>query len=149
MIDPSNDIQIFAATIWGEARGDGQADEHGVANVIANRVSIAKAWVKSHTKPHPLYGNGTFASACLAREQFDCWNQNDPNFEQIVNLNFAPADPVLAACVSLASQAIAGQLRDITNGATSYKVTSEPWPKSWGPEKPALAVLGHQSFYKL
>ena len=50
-----------------------------VASVIMNRCAIAKAYLAKHDKPHPLFGDGSPSSACLAPYQFSCWNPNDPN----------------------------------------------------------------------
>ena len=52
------DQDTMARTIYGEARGEGQAGMIAVANVILNRFSL---WEK-----HPHFGNGTIESVCLA-----------------------------------------------------------------------------------
>ena len=62
----SEDIDTVARTIWGEARGEPIEGQQAVASVIGNRANIAAAWEAHHGVPHPLYGDGHLASACLA-----------------------------------------------------------------------------------
>ena len=151
MIDLTSDLQVLAATCAGEARGDVTPDEEGVACVVMNRVKIAKTYVVNHGHAHPLYGNGTVANCCFMRMQFDAWNQGDPNRAWIWAQEWdgSSSDQSVAKALSIASQALAGALPDVTNGATSYKATSLPWPHAWGPEIAPVAVLGKQSFYIL
>jgi hypothetical protein len=139
---------VLARTIWGEARGDGVAGMRAVASVLMNRCTIATAYVAEHGRPHPLYGDGTPASACLAPWQISSWNAKDPNRQKMIAVS-AESDPVFAQAIDIAAEAIARTLQDPTDGATSYKTTALPWPTEWGPEVPPLAVIGHQSFYQL
>lgn len=139
---------VLARTMYGEDRGDGAAGMDAVGCVVRNRVTAAKAYIAKHGKPHPLFGDGTYASACLVPFQFSCWLRNDPNRPKIVAVT-AESDPVFAEALELAAEIIAGLITDPTNGATSYKETSLPWPRSWGAVQPALAVIGRQTYYRL
>jgi len=139
---------ILARTMYGEDRGDGAPGMDAVGCVIRNRVRIAAAFIKAHGRPHPLYGDGSYASACLVPWQFSSWNAGDPNRAKIIAVT-AETDPIFAEALDLAAEIIAGQIADPTNGATSYKESSLPWPASWGTEVPARAVIGHQSYYCL
>ncbi len=67
------DVLTLARTLYGEARGESRIGIEAVANVIMNRV---------RTK---LRGT-TVSEVCLARQQFSCWNLNDPNRAKIRNL---------------------------------------------------------------
>jgi len=143
MIDRTNDEQVLAATVYGEARGEPLAGKHAVACVVMNRVAATKARLRRQ------FGTGTAASACLAPWQFSSWNDNDPNRAEMEALDFANPYPVLADCIDTARAALAGRLVDITGGATFYKVTSLPWPHDWGAVVEPVAVVGHHSFYRL
>lgn len=151
MMDITSDLQVLAGTIAGEARGDIPADQQGVACVVMNRATEAKAYVAEHGKPHPLYGDGTARSACLAHEQFDAWMPGDPNriWINAQSWDGSSMDRSVQAAIVMAGKALAGQLPDITKGATSYKTTTLPWPSEWGPEVQPLVILGEQAYYRL
>jgi len=127
---------VLARTIWGEARGDGWDGMQAVANVVMNRVS------------DPTWWGHDVISVCLAREQFDCWMPHDVNRKQLEEVD--ETDPTFAEALTIAAEAISGDLADITHGATSYKANWEGWPAHWPlPPREPLAVIGRQQFYDL
>ena len=113
------DIDTVARTIWGEARGEPIVGQQAVASVIANRASIAAAWFSHHGIPHPLYGDGHLASACLAHHggvyQFSCWNQDDPN--RAKQIAVTEANQAFTECLEIARILAAGHLPDHTGGS--------------------------------
>jgi cell wall hydrolase len=127
-------IDVLARTIFGEARGDGAAGMEAVASVVLNRVKIGGWW------------GGDVIGVCLAKDQLDCWMPG-PDLPAVQEAD--ESDPVFQTALDIAGEAVAGTLADTVNGATSYKVTTLPWPHDWGPEVPPVAVVGHQSFYIL
>ncbi|MGB8364839.1 MAG: cell wall hydrolase [Rhizomicrobium sp.] len=144
MTDLTSDREVLAATIWGEARGEILSGKRAVAAVIVNRVKASAG--------RRQFGDGTIRGACLAPWQFSCWNEAAADESQraaLLALDFSKDDPVIAACGAIADEAISGTLVDPTDGCTFYKTTKLPWPKAWGREIPACAIVGHQSFYKL
>lgn len=144
MLNLDSDREVLAATIYGEARGEIPLGRFGVAWVVHNRVLAAQA------HPRPQFGTGNYRSACLAKYQFSCWNINDPNRPALLALDCAHPGPVLAECLLVADAVLGGiSAADPTHGAKWYKVTSLPWPHDWGKPVPALAVIGHHSFYNL
>lgn len=142
-IDFDSDLEVLTATIWGEARGQSLLGKQGVAAVVNNRAEYAK------THHRPQFGDGTLRSACLASWQFSSWNPSDPNRSKMLSLDLSEPDEVLQDCIDTAQATIDGTLVDPTEGATFYKVTTLPWPASWGPEVPPLVVIGAHSFYNL
>ena len=60
---------IFARTLWGEARGEGTAGQIAVAWTIRNRVFDGKE------KSWRVEG---YAGGCQKPWQFRCWNKTDP-----------------------------------------------------------------------
>lgn len=131
----SDPIDVLARTVFGEARNQGALGMHAVASVVLNRVA------------HPTWWGKDIISVCLDREQFDCWNADDPNLLIIQDVTID--DPVFLTASEISRQAVAGTLPDVTNGATTYKRTDEPWPASWGPEVQPLVSIGAHSFYQL
>jgi len=132
---PFWELNILARTLWAEARGEGQPGIEAVASVIMNRVAV-KSW----------WGTG-IVGVCTAPFQFYCWNGNDPNRVKLLQVDMH--DDHFFMCLIVARQAIAGELPDNTNGATSYKVSTLDWPKDWGAEVQPTIVIGHHSFYRL
>lgn len=132
------ETDVLARTLWGEARGEGTAGLHAVANVVLNRVAVAER------KGGFWWGNNII-QICQKPYQFSCWNRSDPNFRKLqavdgANLYFATAQRI-------ARRAIAGLLEDITHGADHYHAAGITpfWAKG---EKP-VAVIGSHIFYKM
>lgn len=143
MINLSDDLQVLAATIYGEARGEDFFGQQAVASVVRNRVLVARQTGRKQ------FGDGSYHSCCLVPWQFSCWNHNDPNRSKLLTLDFTKPDPVLEQCVATAQATMDGNETDLTGGALYYKTSVLPWPKDWGQQVPPLKVIGSQSFYKL
>lgn len=143
------DLEIMAKTIWGEARGSSDGDRLAVAFVMLNRAQKAFEHFKETGKPHPLFGNGTPAGACLQKWQFSCWNANDPNRKKMDNLSLPGSlgDKVFRACMWAAIVTSDGFLQDTTKGSTHYHTVSMGWPNAWGQKKEPVAVIGAHAFY--
>lgn len=98
---------LRAATVWGEARGEGLVGMIAVNCVIGNRVESGRSlW-------------STVAKVCLQPWQFSCWNINDPNSAKLHEPQKHEPNGWLKAQVAVAvvRDKICG---DITNGATHY-----------------------------
>jgi len=134
LIDTTNDQDILARTIYGEARGEGYSGMQAVANVVMNRANDpANRWPKAP------------ASVCLQPYQFSCWNPGDPNYPLISGAD--PADAIFDSCSNIASLAILGQLPDITGGAQFYFNPALAAP-SWAAGMTKTATIGNHVFYR-
>lgn len=132
----TNDVDVLARTLYGEARGDGIAGMTAVANVVMNRVAAGH-----------FPGGTSIAGVCQAPWQFSCWNANDPNLPVIQNVT--DADPVFAQALQIAQAAVGGSLGDTTGGATYYVANSlngGAAPAAWG-QVTETAQIGNQTFY--
>lgn len=147
-----DELEVLARTIFGEARGEGDAGRVGVANVILNRVKVAKAFHEKTEgkKLSHLFGVGTIISAAQRPWQFSCWNESDPNRKKI--LAVTAGDKAFAECIVVARLAIAGLIVDNTKGSTHYHTTAMGFPPSWrqpnqlkDPEP--VVIIGKHSFY--
>lgn len=133
-IDPDRQIDTVARTIWGEARGEGARGMQAVANVIMNRTARG-GW----------YGL-TPAEVCKKPYQFSCWNENDPNRAKL--LAVTDSDKEFRQALSIARDAVNGDLIDITDGATEYHAKNIK-PENWDYSKLKQTVLiGNHIFYK-
>lgn len=97
---------ILAKTLWGEARGEGQAGQQAVACVILNRA-------------RRKYRGDSVSAVCRWPSQFSCWNANDPNRALLDRLDPA-ADAAYATALAVADLALTGRLDDPTRGALHY-----------------------------
>jgi N-acetylmuramoyl-L-alanine amidase len=143
-MDDSQDIDITARTLYGEARGEGKQGIIAVACVIVTRAMIAADYMDAHGEPHPLFGDGSLASACQAPLQFSCWNKDDPNLKVIKSVT--TSDPVFSMAVGIATEAENDQLDDITDGATHYYAKGSPMPE-WAKGKTPCVVIGSHLFF--
>ena len=151
-LSPDHDLEVLARTVYGEARGEPELGRLAVANVPCNRASIAARFVETHGRRHPLYGDGTVASACTTKWQFSCWNANDPNLRKLLALDLASeaAAPSFAA----ARAALSHSEPDPSGGATHYHTAMSPrdgidWPPAWAEGQTPTATVGAHVFYRL
>ncbi|MGQ0528070.1 MAG: cell wall hydrolase [Alphaproteobacteria bacterium] len=132
------EIDVLARTLWGEARGQGQAGLEAVACVVLNRVEIARERGK-------YWWGGDIIQVCQKPYQFSCWNRSDPSYQQLVAVDAKNRAFVL--CQRIARAAVNGDLSDGTGGATHYHANyvSPYWAQG---ERPT-AVIGAHIFYCL
>ena len=151
----TEDIDTVARTVWGEARGEPPEGQQAVAAVIGNRANIAAAWMAHHGMPHPLFGDGHLASACLAHHggiyQFSCWNHDDPNRAKLIAVT--DANQAFTQCQAIARALAAGHLADHTGDATHYldeATTRKLYGHlpSWVSEMTETTVIGSHTFYR-
>lgn len=130
-----SDIEIFAKTLWGEARNQGYEGQQAVASVILNRVKL-NGW-----RGHDI------RSVCLKPFQFSCWLQSDPNRPKLMEVT--TKDPIYTQCIGIAGNAAVGALPDNTNGGTSYYAKSMPYPPNWASGQHPCAEIGDHLFFKV
>lgn len=133
-----HDIDIFARTLYGEARGEykrhGAAALIAVANVIMNRLKRGEKYGK------------TLTEVCLKPRQFSCWNPNDPN-RSIIQQEDLKIDPLFNVCLIIVRKVIKGIWPDLTKGSDHYHATS--CKPSWARVGKIKLHLGNHIFYKL
>ena len=131
-----DEIDIFARTLYGEARGEGLKGIEAVASVILNRVMASKTY--------PVWWGKTVKEVCLKPLQFSCWNPDDKNFQKIMKVD--EIDDVFCLCKRTAVRALNGFLEDQTKGATHYhnKKVNPAWAKKLTP----VYEYGNHLFYR-
>ena len=137
------DMECFARTIWGEARGEGAEGQIAVAWVMRNRALAAHLFSERMKRAHPLYGDGTLVGACRAPRQFSAWNAEDPNRAKLLRAGFD--DAAFCRAFAVACQVWGGLIADPTAGATHYhhRAIEPVWAKSMKPK----ALIGAHMFY--
>ena len=131
----NNDLKILAKTIYGEARGElnnfGLAPLIAVGNVVLNR--LRKKFANS------------IPEVCLAPYQFSCWNQKDPNYEKLKNLD--ESSTIFKTCLKVAKNLIEGTWPDLTDGCDHYHEKSiKPY---WAGQLTPKRVFRNHLFYSL
>lgn len=101
----------FICTLIGEARGEPIEGIVGVGSVIRNRAKSA---------------NRAYKDICLAKGQFSCWLNDDPNFPIIqkyltdLEVGNPINDPYIRQCIVIARAVQDEDFLDNTKGAKNY-----------------------------
>ncbi|WP_284734682.1 cell wall hydrolase [Sphingosinicella terrae] len=130
------DAHWMALTMWGEARGDGEAAMRAVGHVIDNRRRSGR---------HGGHATDTVSEAW----QFSCWNPGDPNraaMETIDRLDEGSDEHRLwLAAQRIAGEILAGESADPTGGALFYHTVAVAPSWSSGID-PAVRIGDHLFF---
>ena len=132
------EVRLLAATMWGEARSEGEDGMRAVAHVMVNRIG-------------PRFGE-TLSTVILSPHQFSVWNRGDPNRRLVVNLVANP-EPYTSgenaaaweAAQRIAREVLSGQSVDPTGGALFYH-TRAVRPR-WAPYGIGRQTIGQHIFY--
>lgn len=129
------DVRLLAATVWGEARSEGESGMRAVAHVIVNRLG-------------PRFG-GDIASVILAPAQFSAWNEGDRNRPLVENPETYATSGInletWQAAQQIAREVLSGQSVDPTSGALFYHTRAvRPW---WARYGHGRRIIGEHVFY--
>lgn len=121
VITQLSEADVFAMTLFGEARSEGREGIGAVADVIRNRVKSGK------------YGEG-YRGVCLRPWQFSCWIPagGRENYELVIatastlQRDRAVAGAALRRCLAVARDTMADRRPDTVMGATHY-ITEALW----------------------
>ena len=132
------ELRLLAATMWGEARSEGEDGMRAVGHVMVNRIG-------------PRFGE-TLSTVILSPRQFSVWNRGDPNRRFVVNFVANP-EPYTSgenaaaweAAQRIAREVLSGQSVDPTGGALFYH-TRAVRPR-WAPHGVGRQTIGQHIFY--
>lgn len=127
-------INIVAATLTGEARGEGEKGMQAVLNVLMNRLKYANESDLNKLK-----------DVALAKKQFSIWNNLKTDEKKAAFVNQMRKTPQWSIAMKLINEAKTGKLRDITGNATFYH-TNKVEPQ-WGDVFTKTNVIGNHIFY--
>ena len=131
------DAHWMALTMWGEARGDGEAGMRAVGHVIDNRRRVGR---------HGAFVTDTVSEAW----QFSCWNPGDPNLAAMLNVDSLPANSherrMWQAARRLAGEILSGRSEDPTGGSLFYHSVdvSPHWSQGVDP----VGRIGRHLFFR-
>lgn len=136
--------EVLALTIYGEARGEVLNGMIAVGDAIRNRVNSDK--------------KNTYNTVCLAREQFSCWNSNDPNYPILTEmanqllLGQAINNLIWIKCLWVAEGIVNNFTADIDNGAKYYMTNTlfnSHGRPSWASLAKNIKVIGNQTYFSV
>lgn len=129
------EVRLLAATVWGEARSEGEDGMRAVAHVMVNRIG-------------PRFGED-LSTVILSPKQFSVWNRGDPNRRTVVNLARDPSsvatDPEWLVADQIAREVLGGRSVDPTGGALFYH-TRAVRPR-WARVGQGRQTIGQHIFY--
>lgn len=136
-----NEQLHLAATMWGEARGDGVEGMRAVGHVILNRVNSDR---------DARYGS-TLSEVMFRDRQFSVWNLGDPNRDHMLRLieGWQPQGrdgEMWLIAQTLAADILQGRSQDPTGGALYYH-TLEVDPE-WNDNPEGEVILASHIFYR-
>lgn len=137
LVVPSpEDVQLLAATMWGEARSEGEPGMRAVGHVMVNRVG-------------PRFGDD-LRSVILAPKQFSAWNLNDPNRPLVMNPDrYAKAGEdrqTWLIAQRVAYEVLSGASIDPTSGSLFYHTRAiNP---TWARYGRGTRIIGAHIFYQ-
>lgn len=144
----SEDQDIMARTLYGEARSEGRAGIEAVASVIMNRVRSPRF---PSTPKAVCLQNGTLKSGKVIY-QFSAWNAGDPQRQIMERLDPASPNKLFQLCLDVAGEAVAGRLPDRVGGADHYwadYIQTPYWAQpSVSPSLVRTAKIGRHIFVK-
>lgn len=129
------EVRLLAATVWGEARSEGEDGMRAVAHVMVNRVG-------------PRFGED-LATVILSPKQFSVWNRGDPNRRLVTNFvayEDRAGDAQWETAQRIAREVLSGQSVDPTEGALFYH-TRAIRPR-WSRQGVGRQVIGQHVFYE-
>jgi spore germination cell wall hydrolase CwlJ-like protein len=138
----TQDVDIMARTIYGEARGEYFRADGGISslvcvgNVICNRAKSPKR-----------YGDGMI-KVCQKPFQFSCWNPRDPNYVIITRIK-RHEDKIFNLCYEVSRNILQGRWPDLTEGANHYHAAWMKVYPAWALGHKPTKRMGQHLFYHL
>ncbi len=129
------EVRLLAATVWGEARSEGEEGMRAVAHVMMNRIGSR-------------FGEN-LETVIMTPYQFSVWNRGDPNRRLVSNPErYATGGTALTTweqAQRIAREVLMGQSVDPTGGALFYHTRAVR--PSWASQGVGRQVIGAHIFY--
>lgn len=137
---------MLATVLWHEIRGGSDMEIKQVANVIMNRLDMFEGNSKNGYQLE--LGDILTAKAQFSgSEKYLNARMTDQDILKHVNLHGSEG-VAWKRCLNIAQQALAGQLPDLTHGATHYRTCTGPNMTFWGASKINGVSHGKHCFFK-
>lgn len=142
----ASNAYMLATVLWHEIRGGTIIEMKQVANVIMNRLDMFE---RGNRQGYQL----ELGDILTARYQFSgsekYLNSKMTNQDILKHINLRGSEGrAWKNCLNIAEQALAGQLPDLTHGATHYRTCTSPNMTFWGASKIKGVSHGKHCFFK-
>ncbi len=141
-----SNLYMLATVLWHEIRGGSDMEIKQVANVIMNRLDMFERGNKEGyqlelgdilTAKAQFSGSETYLNAQMTDQDI------------LKHIRMRGSEGVAwKRCLNIAQQALAGQLPDLTHGATHYRTCTSPNMTFWGASKIQGVSHGQHCFFK-
>lgn len=142
-----SEVAYLAATLYGEARGEGVEGMQIVASTILNR----RNFYQQRAKKGQVI---KISDVCLAYKQYSYWNDKQSWTPQRIEQHMKSVRGSDAAawqkCLKIANLAVSGKLQDNTGGAMNYYATwmdKKGVAPSWARKYKTAVVGKHRVVY--
>lgn len=131
-----NPLQVYARTVWAEARGESREGQRAVAWVIRNRAENPRWWGRD------------IKDVCLKDWQFSCWNVNDPQSQRLLKdlESTALYESIEDLCIQVLAEP---KYMDPTGNSDHYLTTAIMHSTSWSKGRVPERIIGNHAFYRL
>ena len=130
-MDITDEMQVFPATLWLEARSEGFPGLIAVGHTVLTRKNDKRRW------PNNIIG------VCLQPNQYSCWNNRYPKDFEL------PQGKLWECVVYYAKGLIEGFYPDRTAGANHYHADYLDEYPSWAAPKYLTVHIRKHMFYRL
>lgn len=128
----SEELEVLAKTVYGEARGESQVGQEAVAFTVLNRIEKRSWWGRD------------IIGVCKYPWQYSCWNSNDPN--SVILNTMSGNDSRLVPLLDVTRRVLTGQAQNPIGKATHYYADYIAAP-SWVPAGTFVTKIGRHLFY--
>lgn len=139
----SYDLEVLAQTLYGEARGELNYLEGGIASLIA----IGNV-VMNRLKQNTWYGKN-IEEICKKPQQFSCWNENDKNLQAIMMVTHEKSNSIYEICKDVAEGILYKSWPDLTKGSDHYYSQFLEQTPFWTLGLHPKVKIGHHLFFKV
>ncbi len=150
------DAQVLALTGAAEARAEFDGHTWRPAP-LANMVAVMCTPI-NRVQANPHRFGATVKDACLAHQQYSCWNvASGANHDWLMAqaaalLSGKYVAPIIQQCLTAAEALLANATADVVNGATHYYAPISMVPAGrvpdWAIGKVPVATVGEHLFFK-
>ena len=123
--------EVFAKTVYAEARGESEEGQRWVAWVIKNRARMNRGY----------WGGNSIKGVCLRNGQFKCWNN-------IGDIEIGEQGVYGRICQLTNKIYDAPHHNDPTDGADHYNNPAKEGYPSWTTNCKVIKTIGNHVFYK-
>lgn len=134
-VPTDKEMNLLTRVVYGEARGENEADQANIVHSVLNRASDQKR----------RYG-GSISDILLKKNAYTCLNPNDPNYSKLLSLSSSSKE--YQEIYSVVRRTVISRMNggeDPTQGATHYHTAGVN--PTWNTSAKKMIKLGSHKFW--